>query len=68
MNLVDSLLEKLFSLRPVQEKLETKYLGRPTPGCNLTQTVKSENRLFCSTEFSGETFIKNIIIGCVVIP
>lgn len=66
MNSVDILLEKPFSLRPLQEKLEIKKLGRPTPELNLIQTIniKSGNRSV-NRVFKRDVYEKhNWLCGC----
>lgn len=47
MNSVENLVKTPFSLRSVEEKIEIKRLGRPTPDLpNFTQNIKTGNRVF----------------------
>ena len=40
-------MKTLFSLCPIEEKIEIKRVGRPTPLLsNINQSVKSGNRIF----------------------
>ncbi|XP_068086206.1 zinc finger MYM-type protein 1 [Anabrus simplex] len=66
-NLVDDLLERPFSLRSLEEKMEVKRLGRPTPDLNITQKATGgEKRSEYTRKFNRKVY-KNIwVCGCEI--
>lgn len=65
MNSVDSLIKTPFTLRTLEEKIEIKTLGRPTPNLlNFTQKINSEKRSF-TRNFKNDQYEKcSWLCGC----
>lgn len=64
MNNVASLISTSFTSLRLEEKLEIKRLGRPTPSLNICQEIKSKSRNFVR-KFNPDIYNKNDwICGC----
>lgn len=64
MNSVVNLIDKPFSHRSLEEKLEIKKLGRPLPDLTIKQNIKSGTRTFCNT-FKSDYYSKiDWLCGC----
>lgn len=64
MNSVSSLITRSFTSLSMEEKLEIKKIGRPTPSIDICQEVKSKSRTF-SRKFNPDIYKKNDwICGC----
>ena len=65
MNSVDSLLKQPFSVRTIEQKIEIKRLGRPTPDLNITQSVKRNKNSTYFRRFNKKIYEEyNWICGC----
>jgi len=67
MNSVDSLLKQPFSVRTIEQKIEIKRLGRPTPDLNITQAAKRSKDRTYVRHFNKKVYEEyNWVCGCSV--
>lgn len=56
MNSVDNLLSAPFSSRTLEEKIQIKELGRPTPNLNLSQKAKGGKNSEYTRQFNRKIY------------
>lgn len=67
MNSVDNLLSAPFSSRTLEEKIQIKELGRPTPNLNLSQKAKGGKNSEYTRQFNRKIYgLYSWLCGCEV--